>query len=112
MSDWDNPTDSISFGTLHPDGTLTNQRTVKRMDIARCPQFILMAEHYREDGSCRCDEGHYDEETGEWVEDGTCEDRGYVCCDLTPPPGEDEEDEGWYLRHLDAWRHATIWSDQ
>lgn len=109
MSGWD--TDgTISFGTLHPDGTLTNEREIPRRAIGACPQLIMLAEHYREDGSCRCDEGHYDEETGEWVEDGTCEDRGYVCCDLTPPP--EEEDAGWYLRHLDAWRHATIWADE
>ena len=31
----------------------------------------------------------------------TCEDRLYACCNFSPP-GEDE-DEGWYDRHLDAW---------
>lgn len=103
--------DEIQFGTLHPDGTLTNQRSVKRTDIAACPQFILVPEHYRENGSCRCDEGHYDDETGEWIEDGTCEDRNYVCCDMMPPP--EEEDPRWYVRHLENWRQGVRddWAD-
>jgi hypothetical protein len=46
----------IRFGTLQPDGTLTNQRVIKRSSIQACPFFILMPEHYREDGSCRCDD--------------------------------------------------------
>lgn len=60
--------DDIQFGTLHPDGTLTNQRAIPKAAIAACPQYILVPEHYREDGSCRCDEGRYDDDTGEWVE--------------------------------------------
>lgn len=59
---------SIEFGTLHPDGTLTNRRSIQRRSIGRCPQFIMVPEHYRDDESCRCDEGHYDDETGEWIE--------------------------------------------
>ncbi|GAC1677011.1 MAG: hypothetical protein NVS9B9_31080 [Ktedonobacteraceae bacterium] len=27
----------------------------------------MVAEHYREDNSCRCDEGEYDDE-GEWIQ--------------------------------------------
>ena len=46
----------IQFGTLHPDGTLTNERVIQRSTIMACPHFILVPEHYRDDGSCRCDE--------------------------------------------------------
>jgi hypothetical protein len=59
--------ETIQFGVLHEDGTLTDERFIKRSDIGACPQYILVPEHYREDGSCRCDEGHYDDE-GEWIE--------------------------------------------
>jgi len=31
-------------------------RTLKQSDIQKCPSFILLASHYREDGSCRCNE--------------------------------------------------------
>ncbi len=46
----------IQFGTLHPNGELTNQRMIKQSDIAACKFFILVPEHYRQDGSCRCDD--------------------------------------------------------
>lgn len=46
----------ITFGVLSPDGSLSNLRVIKQADILRCPQVILLADHYREDGSCRCDE--------------------------------------------------------
>ena len=46
----------VRFATLHPDGRLTNEREVTQADIAACPAFILVAEHYRADGSCRCDD--------------------------------------------------------
>lgn len=49
-------TDEVKFGTLHPDGSITNTRLIKQSDIAACPQFIMVPEHYREDGSCRCDD--------------------------------------------------------
>jgi hypothetical protein len=60
--------DDIQFGTLHPDGTLTNQRSLPQSAVRACPQYILVPEHYREDGSCRCNEGYYDDETGDWIE--------------------------------------------
>lgn len=47
---------TIQFGTLHPDGTLTEQRSIKQGDVLACRFCILMPEHYREDGSCRCDD--------------------------------------------------------
>jgi len=45
----------ITFGTLTPDG-LTNVRLIKQSDIGRCPFVIMVAEHYREDGTCKCDD--------------------------------------------------------
>lgn len=47
---------TVKFGTLNPDGTLTNVRFIKQSDIGRCPFFIMVAEHYREDGSCKCND--------------------------------------------------------
>jgi hypothetical protein len=46
----------ITFGTLQPDGTLTNVRLIRQADIGKCPHFIMVPEHYREDGSCKCDD--------------------------------------------------------
>ena len=46
----------IQFGTLQPDGTLTNRRAIKQTDVMACQFSILMPEHYRENGSCRCDD--------------------------------------------------------
>lgn len=31
-------------------------KVIKSSDIGRCPKKSLMAEHYRKDGTCRCDE--------------------------------------------------------
>ncbi len=42
------------FSTLHPDGTETNVREIKQSDMLACPHFIMVAEHYRDDGSCKC----------------------------------------------------------
>ena len=46
----------IQFGTLHPDGTLTDERRIRQTDIASCPHVIMVPEHYRQDGSCKCDD--------------------------------------------------------
>ena len=45
----------ITFGTIGPNG-ITNVRIIKQSDIAKCPHFILDADHYREDGTCKCDD--------------------------------------------------------
>lgn len=65
------------FGKLNPDGTLTDTREIAQSDIMACPHFVLVAEHYRDDGSCRCDDktdasmaewGYsWDDETGRWT---------------------------------------------
>jgi hypothetical protein len=34
----------------------SNVRMIKQSDIGKCPFVILMPEHYREDGSCMCDD--------------------------------------------------------
>lgn len=45
-----------TFGQLQPDGTLANVRTIKQSSIMSCPHVILVADHYREDETCRCDD--------------------------------------------------------
>lgn len=57
--------DVIPFGTLHPDGTMTNPRIVRHSDVGKCPFLILVPEHYRDDGSCRCDDPDH-REMAEW----------------------------------------------
>jgi hypothetical protein len=43
----------------------TDVREIPQRAIMLCPHFILMAEHYRADGTCRCnDESHT--EMREW----------------------------------------------
>lgn len=57
--------DGIHFGTLHEDGTVSDERTIARSAIAACPHTIFAPEHYREDGSCRCDDAD-DANMAEW----------------------------------------------
>ena len=49
----------IKFGTLNQDGTLSNERMIEQSAIQKCPFYILVAEHYREDGSCKCNDKDY-----------------------------------------------------
>ena len=44
------------FGNLGPDGKLTEIREIKQSDMRKCPHFIMVASHYREDGTCKCDD--------------------------------------------------------
>lgn len=46
----------IQFSTLHSDGTVTNVRDIKQADMGKCPFYIMVPEHYRGDGSCKCDD--------------------------------------------------------
>jgi hypothetical protein len=48
--------DTIRFSTLHPDGKESNVRMLKQSDIMKCPHVIFMPEHYRDDGTCKCDD--------------------------------------------------------
>jgi hypothetical protein len=50
---------SCLFGTLQPDGSLANRRSIKHKDLRSCPHTILVPEHYREDGSCKCDDAEH-----------------------------------------------------
>ena len=57
----------IEFGTLHPDESLTDQRSIKQSDIMKCKHFIIDQLHYREDGICKCDDReHRDMMIREW----------------------------------------------
>jgi hypothetical protein len=50
--------------------------TLKQSDILACSHCILVPEHYRDDGSCKCDDPehvqmgawgyHWNENTGRW----------------------------------------------
>jgi hypothetical protein len=46
----------VQFGTLDPTGLLTNIRFIKQSDILKCPHIIMDPSHYREDGTCKCDD--------------------------------------------------------
>lgn len=49
----------IQFGTLNPNGELTNRREIKQSDIKACKFTIFNPEHYRKDGSCLCDDAEH-----------------------------------------------------
>ena len=51
--------ETITFGTLVPDGSLANVRLLRKSDVERCPFYILLADHYRDDGSCKCNDAVY-----------------------------------------------------
>lgn len=34
-------------------------RRIKQSDMRKCPFFIMMMEHYRDDGSCKCDDAEH-----------------------------------------------------
>jgi hypothetical protein len=44
------------FGKLDPDGTYTHIRSIPQTAMMKCPHFIMVADHYREDNSCKCDD--------------------------------------------------------
>ena len=46
----------VMFGTLNPNGEVTNVRKIKQLMFHNCPFFIMIPEHYREDGSCKCND--------------------------------------------------------
>ena len=46
----------VRFSDLGPDGKETNVRIIKQSDITRCPHCILVPQHYRDDGSCKCND--------------------------------------------------------
>jgi len=48
--------------------------TLKQSDLMKCPHFIIAPEHYREDGTCKCNDKNetvmrewgYEWKDGEW----------------------------------------------
>lgn len=55
----------IQFATLHPDGSQTDIRTLKQETIRKCPHFIIWADHYRPDGTCKCNDPN-DKDMATW----------------------------------------------
>lgn len=55
----------VYTGVLHPDGTVTDERKLAKDDIRACPWLIMLPSHYREDGSCRCNDPVHTE-MAEW----------------------------------------------
>lgn len=51
---------NVTFATLGPEG-LQTVRVLPLEAVMRCPHVILLPSHYREDGSCRCNEPDYPE---------------------------------------------------
>ena len=54
-------THEVTFAALHGDGTVTNVRRITQAAIGTCAHFMMVPEHYREDGSCRCDDPQHQE---------------------------------------------------
>ena len=75
------PEHRVKFGPLHPDGTLTNERSIRQSDIVACPHAIFDPSHYREDGTCKCDDP---EEQAMMIEDW-----GYSPEDFNRPTSEE-----------------------
>jgi len=48
------PSETITFGTLNPNGQVTNVKNLNGDDIRKCRFCILSPDHYRSDGSCKC----------------------------------------------------------
>lgn len=46
----------VIFKRIDGSGRLLSSRTVNQSSILRCRFCIIVAEHYRDDGSCRCDD--------------------------------------------------------
>ena len=44
------------FGTLDPDGHYEEVGEVSQDDMKKCPHFIMLWEHYRADGTCKCND--------------------------------------------------------
>jgi hypothetical protein len=57
----------MEFGELNPETGYTKIREIGREVIAACPFVIFMPDHYREDGSCKCnDKDHRAMMIAEW----------------------------------------------
>lgn len=60
------------FGKLDPEtGKYTHIRTLPQSAMQACPWFIMVPEHYNEDGTCKCtDETHTEMEAWGYTWDG------------------------------------------
>ena len=67
---------SIRFSKLGQDGEESDVRYLDTSNIRQCPHVIIDPEHYREDGSCKCNDKNevcmaewgyvWDEKLGRW----------------------------------------------
>lgn len=102
--------DTIKFATLSPDRhgnvTETNVRELHRTDMLKCPYTIMVPEHYRPDGTCRCDDPTATEmrDWGYWW-DGK---RWEPDPDFTEDSNIDSDAEPYLLteKELQAWRSS------
>ena len=46
----------VQFMEISEEGKPVLIRTIKQSDIGKCPHCIMVLEHYREDGTCKCDD--------------------------------------------------------
>lgn len=46
----------VQFCTIGSDGVVTDTRSIARSSILACPYWIMESSHYRDDGSCKCDD--------------------------------------------------------
>ena len=49
----------MRFATTHSDGSESNIRYISLADIQRCRFSIIVPEHYRDDGSCKCNDAEH-----------------------------------------------------
>ena len=49
------------FAKLNSDGSLTEVREIDQNAMLKCRHVIMVAEHYREDGTCRCNDPNHKE---------------------------------------------------
>ena len=47
------------FADMDEHGNITNERTVTDEQLRACPHFILVPEHYRANGICRCGDPYH-----------------------------------------------------
>jgi hypothetical protein len=48
----------MRFSKLTPDGREIDVRELSYRQIAKCPHLIFDPDHYRADGSCKCNDPH------------------------------------------------------
>lgn len=46
----------MHFATITADGRETNIRELNYLTINKCPHKIMWPEHYRPDGTCKCND--------------------------------------------------------